>query len=377
MSGAVRVASVAGKTGAITLETTDVTGLEPRLTSVENGRLLVANNLSDLANAATARTNLGLGTAATQPISAFEATGVAASLDAALVPKSIGTTKGDLIVWNASAIPVRKAVGADGQALVADSTQTGGVKWSTLTGTVWDTSLSNTEHVSANGTIQATHAFFITSRSAAGLTYAAVFARSANANSPTAFDVMPNGSGYASGNGYAWFDACDENVESTGTCGVARLSLDSDHGYVGTLSYKGGAITNNKPFFVRVPTNASGGSEAAVKHLQALNGAVSADLGQLSCDPHVQIGAHGGTVILGSGYRLPTNATTGLVYMPVMAGQPTGAPSLQSTGYTTGWSSSFPYSLVGAGHCVPVVQDETNFRQWARFGSTWKYLQYT
>jgi len=36
VSGAVRVASVAGKTGSVTLVTTDVTGLEPRLATVES-----------------------------------------------------------------------------------------------------------------------------------------------------------------------------------------------------------------------------------------------------------------------------------------------------------------------------------------------------
>lgn len=47
----------------------------------------------------------------------------------AQVPKSILTTKGDLIVASGSATPIRLAVGADGSILVADSSQTGGVKW--------------------------------------------------------------------------------------------------------------------------------------------------------------------------------------------------------------------------------------------------------
>lgn len=40
--------------------------------SATSGALLTANNLSDLNNAATARTNLGLGTAAQQPVTAFQ-----------------------------------------------------------------------------------------------------------------------------------------------------------------------------------------------------------------------------------------------------------------------------------------------------------------
>lgn len=49
----------------------------------------------------------------------------------AAIPKSVGTTKGDVMAYTGSAW-ARLAVGSDGQFLVSDSTQTVGVKWSTV-----------------------------------------------------------------------------------------------------------------------------------------------------------------------------------------------------------------------------------------------------
>lgn len=54
--------------------------------------------------------------------------------NAAQVPLSAVTTKGDLIVATGAAAVARRAVGADGQVLTADSAQADGVKWATVAG---------------------------------------------------------------------------------------------------------------------------------------------------------------------------------------------------------------------------------------------------
>jgi hypothetical protein len=74
------------------------------------GALAVLNNLSDVADAPTALANLGG------------------------VPKSTLTTKGDLFVASGPTAVVRQSVGSDNTVLIADSSQTNGVRWGLASG---------------------------------------------------------------------------------------------------------------------------------------------------------------------------------------------------------------------------------------------------
>jgi hypothetical protein len=53
----------------------------------------------------------------------------------AAIPKSVVTTKGDVVTATASATPARLGVGSNGQVLTADSTTATGIKWATVSAT--------------------------------------------------------------------------------------------------------------------------------------------------------------------------------------------------------------------------------------------------
>jgi hypothetical protein len=75
------VTSVAGRTGAVVLANTDISGLGTAATFADTAFLKTANNLSELtATASTARTNLGLGTMATATAADYSTTTAANGL---------------------------------------------------------------------------------------------------------------------------------------------------------------------------------------------------------------------------------------------------------------------------------------------------------
>ena len=103
------------------------------LTDSDAGGLLASNNLSDLTSAATARTNLGLGTAATTASSDYATAAQGALADTSVQPADIGTAAAEDVGYFATAAQGALADTATQPADLATVATTG--SYTDLTGT--------------------------------------------------------------------------------------------------------------------------------------------------------------------------------------------------------------------------------------------------
>jgi hypothetical protein len=122
-------------------------------TNIGNTALLKANNLSDLDNAVAARSNLGLGSAATQNSSAFDAAGAAAAVLASSLQKA--SNLADLV--SAPAARVNLGLGTAATHAYGDFDPAGAAAARAAQGINGDitalTALSVTTNVTANHTV--------------------------------------------------------------------------------------------------------------------------------------------------------------------------------------------------------------------------------
>lgn len=146
------VSSVAGKTGAVTLTASDVSGLStvattgvytdltgrPTLSAVAtSGAYTDLSGRPALTTVATSGSYDDLTNKPTIPTAGTSGSTYAAGNDTRITgafQTSTVTTKGDLLAGTGSAAINRVPVGADGYVLTADSAEASGVKWSAVAG---------------------------------------------------------------------------------------------------------------------------------------------------------------------------------------------------------------------------------------------------
>lgn len=126
-------AATAAQTAAESFATAAVATETSRAETAETLAALKANNLSDLASVSQARTNLGLGSAATMAASAFDAAGAASTAQANAEAYALPHAGGDMTGWLApSVIPLSQSAGT-----VAVNAALGNVYTLTLTASGW------------------------------------------------------------------------------------------------------------------------------------------------------------------------------------------------------------------------------------------------
>ncbi len=125
------VSSVAGKTGAVTLTASDVSGLS---TIASTGAYTDISGTPTLSTVAVTGAYADLTGTPAIPTAGTSGSTYAAGNDARItgaVQLSTYTTKGDLLAATGSGAVNRLPAGTNGQVLEADSTQANGVKWAT------------------------------------------------------------------------------------------------------------------------------------------------------------------------------------------------------------------------------------------------------